>query len=272
MKKNILFLFGLIVLLSSCKEDKLDTFSGESDIYFTLQRWKGGMGIDYKLEFPFGDIVYTQEWEMIRQTQDSITKSYALDYSGDLYDTIYIPVSLMGDVTDYDRTFSYKFKESTQAVEGTDFRIVTAMIPAHKSIGAIAVEVDRESLKDTTYIIDFRLVPNNNFQTNYTTINRSSTNNTKVDLREFRLRISDLLEKPQRWNNSYLGPFSRKKVRLLIEVANADIDYLYSAKPDTGILTSWGKLLKLYLLDQMNNHNNIIYDEDGSIMTSGTNV
>ena len=264
IKRSLLFLFGAIILFSSCKEDKIDLFSGESNVYFSLKRWKtGATGAAYLLEYPIVGKIYTEQWKGVTQSYDSISRSYALDISGADYDTTYIPVSLMGNITDYDRELSYKVGKG-DAKEGRDFKILEAKIPANKGLGAFVIQVDRSSIKDTSYYVEFHLIPNNEFQTNYKTIQRSSTDTTKVDICQIRLRISDLLEQPSSWTiiSNYFGPFSRKKLYLVGELTGGDLNVFYEQFPALAKMVPWAQMLKRYLLDQ-EAKGTPVYEEDG---------
>ncbi|KAA6340292.1 hypothetical protein EZS27_011842 [termite gut metagenome] len=278
-KKYVFSFLGIVLFFSSCHEDKLDLYAGgefsnqTSHIYFSLQRWTPS-GINYTLNYPIGTQIHTQKWQRIVAPQDSITKSYALDPSGTASDTVYIPVSLMGLPVNRDRTFRYTTWGETNAEEGRDFRVIAASIPANEVVGAILVEIEREAIKDTAFVIDFLLLTNEEFQTNYTMIKRSSSDTTQVDLREFRLRVSDFLEVPKLWGTirTFLGDFSRKKLYLLRDVAHADLNELYASHPNLILMNSWGSILKRYLADQKE-AGNTIYEDDGvTEMKSGQSV
>jgi len=265
IKKSLLFLFGAVILLTACKEDEIDLFSGENNVYFSLKRWNSnGLGLTYDLEYPINGKIYTQKWDYRKEAMDSINKSYALDVSGALFDTAYIPVSLMGFVTDYDRDIAYKLGPATEAVEGKDFKILEAKIPANKPLGAIVVEIDRTSIKDASYRIDLTLIPNSEFQTNYKTINRNPTDTTKLDLRDFRLRISDLLESPAMWGtlSGWFDKFSRKKLYLVAELTGGDLKEFYAERPNLSTIISWSQILKRHL-QQQKAAGTPVYEEDG---------
>lgn len=274
IKKGLMiFLFAGILFGVSCQEDKLDAFNGETNIYFSLQRWwPSSKGIyTYNLNFPIGDNIYTETWNSTSSAQDSIVRSYARNPSPERFDTAYIPVSIMGDLKEYDRTFNCVVTNTT-VEEGRDFKVIASMIPANQIMGAIAIQLERAAFTDTTHVIDFRLLPGNELYTNYTEIDKhSASDTTKVDLLKFRLVVTDILVKPPRWYNGYLGPFSRKKMYLLIELTNLNVDYFYGS-PQLAEQFSWGFLLKKYLREQAN-LGNIIYEEDGvTPMAAGSSV
>lgn len=276
IKKILLFLLGALILFASCKEDEIDVFSGESNVFFSLTRWKVSQGTSfgatYSLEYPLAGRVYTEEWTGIRTSRDSINCSYALDFTWQDLDTVFIPVSVIGAVTDYDRTVKYEITGEGDAVEGRDFKVLEAMVPANKPVGAIVVEIDRNSIKDTVYSACFTLLPNNEFQTNYKSIQRSDIDTAKVDVRKFKLKMSDLLEQPSRWYpnlNNYFGAYSRKKLYLVAEITGGDLNKLYTFEvKDEPTVFGWAKVLKFYLAEQKA-AGNTIYDEDGTEMSAG---
>lgn len=268
--KNRLILLLAIFLLSACKEDEIATFESESNVYFTLQRWfsspttKTYTISDYSIPDQEG-VLHSFEWVMQSTPYDSIKVSFALQASGN--DRLQlIPVNLMGDIVDYDRELSYTIGQKSEVAENDGFRIVDARIPAGKNLGSIAVLLEREIFKDTTYVIDFELRENEYFQTKYKSIVRSLNDTTKVDLLKFRLVVSDLLLQPDKWASSYFGKFSRKKVYLVIELTKGDIEDFYVTSPNLALMNAWGSALKNYLAE-MQAAGTPVLEEDGTPMT-----
>lgn len=222
-------------------------------------------------EFPVGDSLYTGEWNTIREAQDSIFASLALDGTDEGERVELIPVSISGNIADYDRQIGFTLdKQVTTAVPEEDFK-AEGFVPAGKRIGAIAVRLNRASFKDTTLAIGFHLVPNEHFQTNYRVINRSSSDTAKVNMQSFKLVVTSVLTPPVMWNSlkNYFGTFSRKKIFLILEITGGDVDDLYTSQPTLALMVAWGKTLKNYLLEQKNK-GNTIYEEDGvTEMTAG---
>lgn len=257
MKKKyilgLLALFGASLLFGSCSEDELIDYTEESNIYFMLQRWEAPNGITYNFKYPKEDgTIYQESWNYVKQTTDSIIASYALDITGAKYDTVYVPVSLLGFVSDYDRTFSYEIVPTTTAKEGDDFKILESKIPAKRNQGAIVIQIDRMAIKDRSEVIDFNLLSNNEFLTRYNKIEKSQSDSTQVSLLSFRVVVSDLLEAPKLWSvfQNWYGPFSRKKLYLIAELTGEPLDMFYSTTPVLATIISWAQMLKRHLLQQ----------------------
>ncbi|MNL07062.1 hypothetical protein D3C87_1277220 [compost metagenome] len=79
--------------------------------------------------------------------------------------------------------------------------------------------------------------------------------------------MNDILKKPFRWQDSYLGVFSRKKLLLMVEIVDADPAYI-DGSPSIGVLQAWGKYMQRYLNDQKV-AGNIIREADGTEMIMG---
>jgi hypothetical protein len=84
----------------------------------------------------------------------------------------------------------------------------------------------------------------------------------------YRWFINDIIKKPTRWLDFYLGTFSRKKLNLMVEVLNVDPQYM-----DTNIsiaeTLAYGKFMQRYLNEQKA-AGNLILDEDGQPMNMGS--
>lgn len=273
IKKSLLFLFSAVLLFSSCSEDETDTFSGETNVYFSLKRWSSS-GRTYTLtNYQVEDVSYSGEWSTIKEARDSMIVSLAFDGTEEGYHVTLIPVSISGNVVDYDRPLSCTIGANTTAVKGEHFEIADeySIIPANKRIGAIAVMLNRANFIDKIHAIDVNLIPNVHFQTNYTTIERSAADTTKVNMQQFRLYVSSFLEEPSSWTTNYLGTFSRKKVYLVLELTGGDINEFYPeiGTPDVSLMIAWGKVLKKYLTDKKA-AGETVYEEDGvTEMTAG---
>lgn len=271
INRSLFLLFLPIIFFSSCKEDKIDTFNGDTNIYFSLQRWLPRAADTYSVYLPIEDSVYYKDWNNILVSKDTLIASLALDGTDKGIHMALIPVSISGNVTDFDRPIKYTLGKNTTGVEGVHYDIKKAIIPANSNTGAIAVGLNRANMQDTAFVIDFELEPNEYFHTNYTTIERSKTDTTKVSLLKFSLYASSFLEKPASWMLNYLGPFSREKVYLILELTKGNINELYKKSPDLNTIIAWGKILKKHLIEQ-EKLNKTVYEKNGEKMVAGKNV
>lgn len=279
LKRNLWLICLGLFFLFSCKEDEIKFYEGETNIFFLLKKWTASTSsATYSItDFPVEEGLYSDFWEIPNNAMDSITTSLAMDGTDKGYHVKLIPVGISGSLVDYDRFFDYTLGANSTAVEGEHFK-VTAMIPANQRYGALAVSINRETVRDTILVVDFNLISSDNFQTNYAKIQRSSNDTTKVDMCQFRLRMSCFIEKPPFWDSNmagYLGVYSQKKMLLILELTGGDIKIFYPEKSTQivlGQIIAWGKLLKIYLNEQKAKDNTIYEADKVTVMTAGKYV
>lgn len=270
--KIIKYSFVLLLitcLVSACKEDEVMVFNGENNVYFSLQRW-GNLpsGITYTVDYTIseadGETHISESWTYLKRSKDSLVVSLALEASeADKFQLV--PVSLLGNIVDYDRPLSYAIGAKSEIKEGEGFSIEEAKIPAGKNIGSIVLRLDREAFRDNTYAIDLELKANEHFQTNYKKMAYSTSDTAKVDLLRFRVIVSDILQKPTSWLASF-GTFSREKIYLVVELTGGDINAFYAEKLDAGLMFAWQSVLKNYLAKRAAEGDPVL-EADGSLMT-----
>lgn len=271
--KNI-FLLPVILpalILAGCKTDEIQLYEGKANVYFLYKMWPtSGFGLTATLEFEGKQLSMHAQYIA---AQDSITHSFAFVDPAVQLDTTFIPVKLIGNLADHDRKIAYKINPGTDAgVEGTDFRVLDAFMPAGKTDGGIVVEMSRANLKAAGHMtVDFELLANEHFGLEFESIKRSATKDTDVPTTSFRLWYNDELPMPSNWSFSYqdyMGTWSPKKAYLLIEQFNISWGALYSP-PHTAYIVSWGGQLKRYL-EKMAAAGTPVMESDGvTPMTAG---
>lgn len=277
-------LLGAVSLtaLWACNEDKLLTYDNDNDVFFTLQRWDmpkvagTKTRTEYAIEYDGQQQFFSWSWTY--QVYDSLYRTYFYFPEEVTTDRVFIPLSYMGTPKPYDRQVGYTIAGTTTARENTDYRILDAIVPANSTVGAIVVEVLLDGLDDmVTRHIDFKLTPNDEFTTNFTTTDRSRTDKTKASMTDFRLTLSKDVLPPYDWYEGSLlelntfGKFSKKKFLLLLEVAEVDPAAFYHTNVDLmldalAVVPLAGKLA-FYLQTQRTN-GTPVYEEDGvTLMT-----
>ncbi len=94
--------------------------------------------------------------------------------------------------------------------------------------------------------------------------------NRQVSLVSFRWFANDIIKKPARWLDTYLGTFTRKKLLLMAQVLGFEPAYL-DASVSIVEMTAYGKFMQRYLNEQKA-AGNTVYEDDGSEMTMGPSV
>lgn len=240
----------MLCLFTSCKKDKLLTYSTDDNIYFKYTP-KNNFTDTVDLSFGYSPLSVT----------DSVFG---------------IPVFVTGSASDRDRTYSVSVvSDVTTAVEGVHY--VLPPVPTFRAgriSDTLKVKLLRSAdLQQKPVSLTLELKPGNDLKTNVTSFATNVAG--ELNILRFRINVSDNVGPGSYWTGifaAFFGTFSVKKVRLINEIAGMPLDYY-----TTGWLTdlnlnaragSWAIFMSRYLSDQKK-AGNTIYDEDGSEMTMG---
>ncbi|TCC92186.1 DUF4843 domain-containing protein [Pedobacter frigiditerrae] len=252
MKKNIAYIIALVIisLSISCKKP-LDTYSGENSIYF----------------YDAGRLpVYTGE-----PIKDSTNISFSLAKSQD--STMNMIIAAIGPVSDKDRPYKLELNPNSTAIAGVHYTILNTsfQIKKNKTLDTVKIKFFRKAeMQTNTFLLSFDLKANENF---VTTFNNKIANTTTGRIHSFvtyRWFVNDIIKKPARWLDGYLGVFTRKKLNLMITVLGVDPAYLDTSVSIAETL-AYGKFMQRYLNEQRALGNNILED-DGSVMIMGSSA
>lgn len=246
--KSKIKIFGLLIAVFftyiACEEDKIETYSGNNNIYFKWAETATYIG-------------------NISERRDSVGFSFALIEANVKEMLVKVPITLQGEVSMRDRKVNVVVDESSTAVEGVDFDLPqNIMFRAGYAIDSIPVTFYRTpSMKDKTISLALRLESNEDFDIEYKTL---IDNNKLLELTRLTLTINDIIQRPASWFDFYLGDFSGKKIFLMKEllgVEPADFD-TQGLIPISNMLY-YGSFMQRYLNEQ-SLAGNTIYEEDGT--------
>lgn len=271
--KIILSLLLAVLFFGSCKEDKLMMHDGSSNIYFRHKKWTASAGAQgiYTTTINYNGAAYTVTTPGVTmEARDSMEFSFArIDKTIESAIT-FMPVTVVGEVANVDRKFSYKVLETSTAVKGEDYEILDAFIPANKIHGGIVVEIFKKNVKsEGAYrYLDVELIPNENFTVQYDSITRSAVKTTeKVSTLTFRLSLNSSLTAPQYWSAYEIGYFSTKKALKFMEVVNMSMEDFYGM-PSLDLRIIRAQMFKSWLI-QMAKDGDPVYEDDGvTLMTT----
>lgn len=276
--KNIIKIFGLlagaVLLLASCKEDELLEYDKESNIYFPNQVYDY---YDTRTALAWDDGNYyvapAVAYAKANAAQDT------LDYTIATGEVVVISVRLMGPLADHRREFACRAVSKTAAgvaKEGVNFEILDAFIPANSREGGILVRLNPEGMDDEDVLtIEFELLPNEHFQTNFVQSPRKSGSSDMVSTTKITLRYSNFLLPPSAWETDFkpaLGPWSVKKINILATYFGFDTssDFLYATPiPNINVLLSYGIALRQWLEDYEQEHGEVMREKNGDEMRVG---
>ena len=184
--------------------------------------------MDYALDGRIG-FYDTKKVNGVITIQTEQNYSFALQNSALMQDTIRIPVQLMGNVADTDRTFhAVAVSDSTTATSPTHYEILPGVMKAGEYTAYLPVVIKRTpDTKDHYVTLYLQLVSSDDL----------AAGNT--DALTYKLNWGDMLMKPANWPY-YFGRYSVNKYRFAIDVLgltdwpqatrtqDADIEGVYS--------------------------------------------
>lgn len=256
MKKYIYIIIALVTigsLFSACKKD-LKTFEGETGIYFlpSVFTWE---------KKPIGDSTV-------------ISFSYAKSTLKD--SVILIPVMISGPTSTTDKDFKLTIDPASTAVPGTHYEILNKnfVIPANGQAAIVGIKLHRTTdMLTKDYLMILNLESNENFKLTMRDRILDAATGKKVSYIRYKIHLNDILKKPAAWLDAYLGPFSRKKLFLMAEVAEikdiGDLDNINLTSISK--LVFYGTFMQRYL-NEMKASGKTIYEEDGKEMRMGDSV
>ncbi|SDC91924.1 DUF4843 domain-containing protein [Pedobacter soli] len=240
----------LLILANACKKN-LETYSGKNNIYFN----EAG-----RLPAFTGEVI-----------KDSTVMSFSLAKSTD--SVVNMIIKTTGALSSEDRTYKLIIDPVSTAIAGKHFDALpqTFSIKKNKLQDTVKIKFHRTAdLQTQNFTLFFKLEANENFVTDMVDKVINTTTGQRLSFIRYRWFLNDIIKKPGRWLDGYLGTFTRKKLSLLVQVLNVDPSYL-----DTSVsiaeMTAYGKFMQRYLNEQKA-AGNTIYEEDGSEMIMGVSV
>lgn len=180
MKKYMLIAFGLLAFLQNgCKKAALMPY----ELSPRITIYKNG----------------------ITAGRDSIIYSFAVKEETIAYDTVKLPVRIMGNVAAHDRKISYAvIPDSTDAPQ-ENYELLPAIVPANSHEGMLWIKVKKTNeLKTKERRIWISLKSSEDFQPG------------AKELQTYLIKLNNYLTKPASWDEIRFGEYSQAKYGLII--------------------------------------------------------
>lgn len=253
MKKlKIILVFLTFVSVLSCEKD-IKVYDGESNIYFLRS-----VSPD-KVNSALFDKVY-----------DSLVVTFAFDpLKND--SLVRIPVSITGKPVNMDRDFNVAVSSLSTAVAGVHYEALPSSFTMHAGqvIDTIPVKLLRTpDMVSNEFTIMLELQPNEHFKTGMIDQVANATTGQKLSHTTFKLKANDVLTKPSRWLDTYMGIFTRKKLLLLSELLDIPVDALNQTTTSISQVIFYAKYMQRYL-NEKKAAGETIYEDDGTEMEMG---
>lgn len=178
MKAIELTLLAIVLLLGGCAKDEILSFDLDTKVNIYKDRGNA--------------------------QRDSTTYSFAVQLPETVQDTVFIPVRILGNISDRDRKVNYEVLPKSEVSED-NYSLLPAIIPAGEFHGMIPIIVKRTAALTTQEMrLWIRITPSEDLDVGAS------------DQLEYLLKINDYLTKPTTWVDTYFGPFSQVKYGLII--------------------------------------------------------
>lgn len=157
-------------------------------------------------------MIYFYKPRTQEKNPDSLTYSFAVRAAGLQYDTVRIPIRIMGTAVDKDRVVNYSASTETPGGE-SNYELLPATLKANSYTGELLVKVLRsEQLKDRELRLWLKLENSESFRTG-------------VDNQlKYLVKLNDFLSQPSSWLIFKFGKYSDAKYDLIIK-ATGRFDY-----------------------------------------------
>lgn len=251
-----------LLFLFSCKQEPLELFSGKNAIYF--------QGVILK--------------NNIYEPKDNGNFSFGYMDPTEKNAVYSIIVASMGSVQTSDRPYKLSIDPSSDLKEGRDFEFMdrSFTIKGGQVNDTLFLVLNRTAeLKEKNLTVFLQLEDNANFTTvmNSQLIGTGANEQTKY-FNKFTFWANDIAGTPWFWDatqtttagiiTGYLGKFSGKKLKLLVERYGLDLDEITAIgyQPSVSSIFAWAYGLKSYF-EEMQASGTPVLDEDGLPMTVG---
>jgi len=183
------------------------------------------------VEYVQPDMIYFYKDPNLSE-KDSLSYSFAIKSETMQFDTVQIPVRIMGTAKDYDRVVTWGTVDSlTTAVAGTDYEVLPAKVPAGAYTAYVPVRILRnaaQKTKEVRLLLEIR--ESKDFKPGIDDARGGDWAYPGAGIR-YLVKINDFLTKPNNWDSwlkYFFGSYSQVKYAFIIDVTGR------AEFPDTG--------------------------------------
>jgi len=190
MKKYIFFSL-ILVLIYSCKKEKVETYSGKDGITFTIAKY----------------------------ATDSMSYSFAFNTQVKTRDTIYLNLRVVGAAANRDRSVVMKPGAGSTARLGVDYILPVATVPAGQlTLKYPLILLNSPEMATRSFRLIAELAPSTDFEADSLGLESGVAGTTSTH--RIKVEITNTILKPGYWTSvqSSFGTFSVTKFRFMISV------------------------------------------------------
>ncbi|HEY8894814.1 MAG TPA: DUF4843 domain-containing protein [Niastella sp.] len=165
------------------------------------------------------DMIYVYK-DFYNTNKDSTTYSFAIKANSLQTDTVKVPLRIMGNARDKDRTVAIQIVADSTTATSVQFTIMPVIVKAGSFTTDIPVLVNRTpELKTKEVRILLAIVASADFLPGVP--NTTATTNRAGGGTQYLVKINDFLTKPSNWESvlsTYFGAYSQVKYKFIIDV------------------------------------------------------
>lgn len=240
-------LIAMMSIIAACSSE-IDTYHGESGVYFAMR-----------------EVVSTVNVDTLYRESSSLPFIVT-----DKTDSVFnLRVKILGAVADYDRQVSVRVVEEMSDVQSHDYEALQSsyVLRAGEVYGVIPIHFHRTaSLEGKERVLVVELIENEYFSLPIKMWRNSSTE--YVNVTRHSIVVSDKYVLLPGYRVGHFGPFSEKKMRLIVELSGMNLNEFNVSLPVT-LTKTIGQKLDRYLAE-MKAKGTPVYEDDGvTLMTAG---
>ncbi len=244
--KRYIYIFVLAAVSAACSSE-IDTYHGDAGVYFAMREKVNTINVD----------------TLYRETS---TLPFIITDSRD--SMFMLRVKILGAVSDKDRQVSVRVLEDLSSVTESDYEPLQSsyVLKAGEVYGVIPVHFHRTaSLEGQERRLVVELVGNEDFTL---PIRRWRNSNTEyVDVTRHTVVISDKYVQLPGYREGHFGPFSEKKMKILLDLGQMKLSD-FSEPLSITLTKSLGQKLDRYLVEQKAKGEPVL-EADGNEMEAG---
>lgn len=248
--KYIYAIIGLAAMtLAGCKSE-IAQYSGTAGVYFAMNAGATSAGTD---------TMYLE------------TSTLPFIITGSTDSTFKLLVKIMGPVSSHARHVRVEVDPQQTTAMPEDYEPLSNYytLPAGEVYAAVPIKFYRRaSLEGAERILTVRLVANNDFSLPIKMWRNSSTES--VNVVSHSIVISDKYVQLPGYSVGYFGPFSEKKMKLLLEIFDMQLSD-FNQRLSITVGRTMGQRFDRYLKEQ-EAKGNTVYEEDGTKMVAGNYI
>lgn len=253
----------LVIFVTACDHDKLETYSGKEQVYFSFADEAGTYNVIDSVIIRFG--------------YDEIPKTDS---------TIAVRTKIMGLVRDYERPVNFTLVDSLSTVKlGEDVELLfdRSCIQANSIYGSVYVKlINTDKLTDSTLVAAIRTMPNDYFFADYDLTRHGSINDDgRIKGNVYKIYFDAKNEMPNLWVDmitrftTVFGDYSLVKLEFICEALEIGREYFtYDPETETAqdvfnarigsYSIAWGLILNRRLKQYEDEHGERLKDEHGN--------